>query len=160
MEIGHREMVLWAQHNLRGYPAVAALSLNFKQGREFPDGWSRITPEIATRQTGWLLKNLDRKIFGNCFKRRRRKSVRLMVQELGNSDQRLHVHGAIGIPTTIISPVEFLSEIGSLWEKANWGYGHGKVDLCDIPNKWISYILKNGPSAVDDANTWLPEQLP
>jgi hypothetical protein len=45
MNDGRCELEAQIKERLRAYPAVASVTLNFKQGRQLPDGWVRLTPE-------------------------------------------------------------------------------------------------------------------
>lgn len=56
------EFINWAKRGLAGYPEVACITLNFKQGLQLPYGWVRLTPQIASQQVEWLLRNVDRAV--------------------------------------------------------------------------------------------------
>jgi hypothetical protein len=117
-----------------------------------PHGWVRLTPEIARRQVRWLLRNVDKAVYGNDFKRLGSRTSRLVVIEGIDGFKRLHAHLAVGVPNGF-SPVKFLELFENFWARANWGYGHGDADLCENPQRWISYILKTGAQGVDTENT-------
>lgn len=142
----------WATESLRGYPAVACVTLNFKQGLQMPHGWARLTADIARQQVKWLFRNVDRTIYGNQYKRSGKKTSRLVVNEGMDGFKRLHAHLAIGVPANI-SPVKFLELLENVWSRAHWGYGHGDMDLCENLDKWVSYITKTGTECIDDENT-------
>jgi hypothetical protein len=152
--MGNESAVLidWWTGALSRYPTVISFTCNLKQGLQLPTGWVRISPDIAACQTTWLFKNIDKMIFGNKFKRSGKSTVRVIVQESGITGDRLHIHGAIGIPHGI-SPVKIIAYIDCTWNRANWGYGMGDVSLCENPRKWIAYILKGGAEAVDLTNS-------
>lgn len=150
-------LATWIGNSLEGYPAVAAVTLNFKQGRQYPHGWVHLDRAIATTQISWFLKNLDRAIFRNGFKRANQRTIRAVVHEPGSLGDHHHVHLAIGIPPGIL-PVKFLDLAEGIWSRANWGYGRGDMDLAECRDKWISYILKFGPESFDDTNSELLPQ--
>lgn len=146
----------WIEQKFSPYPAVASVTLNFKQGRQLPHGWVRITPEIVSRQISWLLTNLNRSIFGNQARRRGKKLTVVAVQEAGVLGDHLHAHLAIGIPHGIL-PVKIIGAVEALWGKANWGYGHNQIDLVQNLTSWSHYIAWHGSDALDTSNTFFPE---
>jgi len=132
---------------------VASVTLNFKQGRQLPDGWVRLTPEIARQQVKWLFRNVDKAVYGNRYKRSGRKTSRLVVTEGMDGSTRLHAHMAVGIPGNI-SPVKFLGLLENLWSRANWGYDWGDLEVCESLDRWVHYILEDGIECLDEENTW------
>lgn len=147
-------LVDWFKDSLSRYPAVAALTLNFKQGRQYPHGWVGLDRNIATTQIGWFLNNLDRAIFRNGFRRANRRTIRAVVHEQGALGDHQHAHLAIGIPAGI-SPSNFLVLAEEIWSRANWGYGRNDFDVCESLAKWVNYMLKTGPACFDEQNSVL-----
>ena len=120
MRQGLAELVEQTTKSFRGFSSVGTITLNFKQAREFTEGWVQITQEIAARQIAWFLKNLDRHFFGNQYKRKKARTARIVTIEKGKVGERLHAHLAVSIPTGV-SSIEFIAVAERIWAHANWG---------------------------------------
>jgi len=108
---------------------------------------------------------LNKKVFGNSFRRYGKRLKMVVVEEGGKNEVRLHQHTVIETPSHL-DQHQFKSLISDIWtNKTLWGY----KDICfDVPNKskgdvigWINYITKSKTksrdlnSSIDWENTYL-----
>ena len=108
---------------------------------------------------------LNKKVFGNSFRRYGKRLKMVVVEEGGKNGVRLHQHTVIETPSHL-DQHQFKSLIGDIWtNKTLWGYEDIRFD---VPNKskgnvsgWINYITKSKTkgrdlnSSIDWENTYL-----
>jgi len=108
---------------------------------------------------------LNKKVFGNSFRRYGKRLKMVVVEEGGKNEVRLHLHTVIETPSHL-DQLQFKSLIGDIWtNKTLWGYEDIRFD---VPNKskgdvsgWINYITKSKTkgrdlnSSIDWENTYL-----
>ena len=108
---------------------------------------------------------LNKKVFGNSFRRYGKRLKMVVVEEGGNNGVRLHQHTVIETPSHL-DQHQFKSLVGDIWtNKTLWGYEDIRFD---VPNKskgdvsgWINYITKSKTkgrdlnSSIDWENTYL-----
>jgi len=108
---------------------------------------------------------LNKKVFGNSFRRYGKRLKMVVVEEGKKNGVRLHQHTVIETPSHL-DQLQFNSLIGEIWtNKTLWGYEDIRFD---VPNKskgdvsgWINYITKSKSkgrdlnSSIDWENTYL-----
>lgn len=95
----------------------------------------------AQRNFRHFMNLLNKKVFGNSFRRHGQRIKVIPVLEISR-DNRLHYHLAICNPYPD-QAIWFETQIEQLWKKTRWGYFQNKIDH-GADAGWIDYITKLG----------------
>ena len=109
----------------------------------------KIDPITSSQNFKHYLNVLNKKIFGNSFKRFGKRIEVIPVVETSMSG-RLHYHCSIRNPYPD-DPERFENLLIEEWRKTNWGYHEIFVDRT-IDNGWIDYSVKTGFENIDWVN--------
>ena len=125
---------------------MLSVTLSMKQ-RELGE---KLDPIKASQNLRHFLNLLNKKTFGNSFKRNGRRVEVIPVLE-NSCAGRLHYHLAIRNPNLDRS-FWFETQIKHLWSNTRWGYSENKIERYADAG-WIKYITKlNSHDEVDWEN--------
>ncbi len=97
---------------------------------------------IAQKNLRHFLNLLNKKIYGNAFKRYGKRIEVIAVLETSVSD-RLHYHLAINNPKPD-EPFYFNFLVEHLWRQTRWGYNENHI-VHEANSGWVDYITKLNP---------------
>ena len=135
---------LHIQQSLRGFLDIShwekamAVTLTMKQalgGRHYVP----INEEDCTQNLRHALNLLNRKLFGNNFRRKNRRIEVIPTLELDSSG-RYHYHLALNVPAHFPF-LRCFFELRSIWQKTRWGHKIADFDRMRDPG-WVDYITK------------------
>lgn len=140
------------------YPFAVRADLTLRSARWVKNNdnrvsrWVRLNDYRASENNRIFLDRLNKRVFGNAYKRYGKKLDVMMVLEKGSLNGRLHVHGLFSCPEWL--PVEDLKRlIDESWSATPWSYDERLIEDVKSVYGSVRYNVKNGLDAIDLENT-------
>lgn len=150
------EMINWCGR----FPLSIRADLTMKKARwEKNKGgeivrWIKIDDNKAKKNTSIWLDYLNKRVYGNAYRRFGRKLNILTVMEKNKDNKRLHIHALIECPKWM-DKEEMIRAVDMAWDRSPWSYDEREIKVIDTLRGSLFYNLKTGLDSIDLENTEL-----
>ena len=154
----------WLRDVSNNYELDVACDLTFRQRKEVVvNGRSEIhklNDSFANQNVSMFLHKLNQRVYGNSYRRYKKKLDVLVSLEGGcdmlreNADKSKHLHAHISIqqPNHIDTDV-FISLLNEIWIQTDWGFAQTNVSKIRTKTGRFKYHIKNSLDALIPALT-------
>jgi hypothetical protein len=123
------------------------VTFTLKQGTRMNGCLVKLNRDIASRTLSEFLRRLNKKIYGNAYRRHKKRLACVPVIETGKVGGRLHIHMALQVPDYMKDDLHrFFDIVEQEWKKSEWArWGSMLRPISSEKNRqwWTNYLFKD-----------------
>lgn len=117
-------------------------------------GWVRVNEDIARKNSKIWLDRVNKRVYGNAYRRYGKKLNVVTVIEKNKDNKRLHIHALIECPDWMPKS-DLIDIVDKSWDRSPWSYDERRIEEIESVRGSLEYNMKTGLDAVDIENTEL-----